>query len=381
MVATGAVDLDGQLRIQGLHVDIGAYEAHSTVVHTNSPPTVAITSPANGASFQAPAKITLAADASDSDGIISQVQFFAGATLLGTVTNNPYTLTLLDLAANDYSFTAVAKDNDGATSTSAIVKISVTNAVAPPATNSLIYTNAFSVGGVRNEWSNGSASSTVDTNKFLGSFYNETNTLTLTNLAAHANLILEFDLYLLSSWNGNDPKSPNIFDVRIGNGPVLLHTTFNNGTSALLGQAYPDAYPGGNHPALTGAIKTNTLGFPPDSVYHLSYTFPHQASTLVVVFSASGLDGTAGAGWGLDNLQVRIAQAPLRFGSAAFTANGGFQFQINGPDGAKCDVQTSDRLTSWTSLTNLTITGGSVLFIHSQPGTSSTRFYRAVLTP
>src|SRR5262249_32626843 len=50
---------------------------------TNSPPTVAITSPINGASFIAPASITIQADASDSNGSVTNVQFFDGETSLG----------------------------------------------------------------------------------------------------------------------------------------------------------------------------------------------------------------------------------------------------------------------------------------------------------
>src|SRR5205807_4391135 len=54
----------------------------------NVPPAVGITGPANGASFTEPATIIIAADATDSDGTIARVDFLAGATLLGTVTNS-----------------------------------------------------------------------------------------------------------------------------------------------------------------------------------------------------------------------------------------------------------------------------------------------------
>ena len=49
-------------------------------------PAVSITSPANNASFIAPANITINATASDSDGTISKVEFFQGTTLLNTDT-------------------------------------------------------------------------------------------------------------------------------------------------------------------------------------------------------------------------------------------------------------------------------------------------------
>src|SRR5262245_967726 len=48
----------------------------------NNPPTVSITSPANGATFTAPANITINATASDSDGTVTMVDFYQGTTLL-----------------------------------------------------------------------------------------------------------------------------------------------------------------------------------------------------------------------------------------------------------------------------------------------------------
>ena len=53
------------------------------------PPSVAITSPTNGATFAAPWTGTIHATVSDPDGTVSKVDFFAGATRLGTVTNPP----------------------------------------------------------------------------------------------------------------------------------------------------------------------------------------------------------------------------------------------------------------------------------------------------
>src|SRR5205085_1744763 len=48
---------------------------------SNIPPTVSITSPSNNATFNAPATITIDATAGDSDGTVSQVDFYANGTL------------------------------------------------------------------------------------------------------------------------------------------------------------------------------------------------------------------------------------------------------------------------------------------------------------
>src|ERR1017187_1089708 len=56
----------------------------------NSPPTVAISSPTNGASFTAPAIVPITATANDSDGSVTNVAFFDGGTFLGGTNNTPY---------------------------------------------------------------------------------------------------------------------------------------------------------------------------------------------------------------------------------------------------------------------------------------------------
>ncbi len=94
----------------------------------NAPPTVAITTPTNNTVVTAPASITLTAAAADSDGSIAKVDFFQGATLIGTATGAPYSISWTNVAAGSYSLSAVATDNRGASTTSAAVAIRV-NAV------------------------------------------------------------------------------------------------------------------------------------------------------------------------------------------------------------------------------------------------------------
>lgn len=92
----------------------------------NQVPVVALTAPASGASYVAPASVALTATASDTDGTIARVEFYSGTTLLGTDTSSPYSFTWSSAAAGTYSLTAVAYDNAGATGTSAARTITVT---------------------------------------------------------------------------------------------------------------------------------------------------------------------------------------------------------------------------------------------------------------
>jgi regulation of enolase protein 1 (concanavalin A-like superfamily) len=95
----------------------------------NASPAVAMTSPSSGSSFTAPATIALAANATDSDGTIVRVDFYSGATLLGSDTTSPYQFSWTNVAAGTYTLAARATDNGGATATSASVSVTV----SPPA--------------------------------------------------------------------------------------------------------------------------------------------------------------------------------------------------------------------------------------------------------
>lgn len=99
--------------------------AVSVTVSGNAAPSVSITSPANGATFTAPASITINATASDADGTVSKVEFFNGATKLGEDTSSPYSYTWTGIAVGSYALTAKATDNASATTTSSVVNVTV----------------------------------------------------------------------------------------------------------------------------------------------------------------------------------------------------------------------------------------------------------------
>lgn len=109
-----------------------AFGMVGTLIVTNGgnvPPSVSITNPADGAKFRAPANVVLMAGASDSDGNVTNVQFFSGGNSLGNISTAPFNFLLNNLAAGNYTFSAVASDNLGATTTSTIVNLFIlTNA-------------------------------------------------------------------------------------------------------------------------------------------------------------------------------------------------------------------------------------------------------------
>jgi len=91
----------------------------------NTPPTVSLTAPANGATFAVGANITISATASDANGSVTSVQFFRNGVSIGTDTTSPYSVTWNNVPAGSYSLTAVATDNGGAQTTSAARTITV----------------------------------------------------------------------------------------------------------------------------------------------------------------------------------------------------------------------------------------------------------------
>ncbi len=106
---------------------------------TNVRPLVSLTSPPDGTNIlspDAPVTLQLVASASDPDGSIARVEFYADATKLGEATASPYTLSWTIPASGSYQLTAVATDNQGATTVSAPVTVSAT-VQGPPTTPAL----------------------------------------------------------------------------------------------------------------------------------------------------------------------------------------------------------------------------------------------------
>ena len=89
-------------------------------------PTVTITSPKNDSAFAAGSQIRIDAIASDRDGTVVLVEFFANDALkIGERNSSPYSITWMNVAPGVYKLTAVATDNQGHKRTSTAVQIKV----------------------------------------------------------------------------------------------------------------------------------------------------------------------------------------------------------------------------------------------------------------
>ncbi|MBX3618742.1 MAG: PQQ-dependent sugar dehydrogenase [Rhizobacter sp.] len=95
---------------------------------TNTPPSVSLSAVASAV---VGTPITLSASAADSDGNVVRVQFFDGSTPLGEATASPWALAWTPATAGTHHLTARATDDDGDTTVSTAVAVSVSAATGP----------------------------------------------------------------------------------------------------------------------------------------------------------------------------------------------------------------------------------------------------------
>jgi hypothetical protein len=104
--------------------NVEATKSQSIRIDTTAP-TVAITSPANGATVTGSVKIT--ANASDSGSGIAQVSFYADGVLIGTKSSAPYSVSwnTKKVARGQHTLVAIAQDVAGNSQTSASIQVTV----------------------------------------------------------------------------------------------------------------------------------------------------------------------------------------------------------------------------------------------------------------
>jgi uncharacterized protein (TIGR03118 family) len=99
----------------------------------NVPPSVTITNPVDNPILSSSANVTIRASATDTDGSVTNVEFFDGLVSLGNDATSPYSVSAR-LAIGSHTLTAVASDNLGVMATSAPVHVTMASYL-PPITN------------------------------------------------------------------------------------------------------------------------------------------------------------------------------------------------------------------------------------------------------
>jgi plastocyanin len=98
------------------------------------PPSIGITSPLDGTVFSAPANVAIQAGVTNGSGAVTNVQFLMDSAVLANESAGPFSTTTSDLAAGDYTLSAIALDNNGLSATNS-VDISVVTPVTVLLTN------------------------------------------------------------------------------------------------------------------------------------------------------------------------------------------------------------------------------------------------------
>ncbi|HXU77226.1 MAG TPA: Ig-like domain-containing protein, partial [Methylomirabilota bacterium] len=115
----------------------------SLVPATNTAPSIVLTSPADGSIVTGVATnlVVLTAFAAD-DGVVTNVTFYQGGLLLGSVTNSPFNLVWTNYTPGTYPLSATAVDDTGLSATSAVVNVTLIPPNYPPTISSRTPTNS-----------------------------------------------------------------------------------------------------------------------------------------------------------------------------------------------------------------------------------------------
>ena len=142
----------GNYALTALATDSAGHTATSAPVNIivtnlttpNIKPSVGIYSPANGASYLAPATVKIYARAYESTGQVATVEFFENNLSLGVVPNSSqmivsnlssallYPMTWSNVPAGSYALKVIATDTNGNTATSSVVNITIVTNLPPP---------------------------------------------------------------------------------------------------------------------------------------------------------------------------------------------------------------------------------------------------------
>ncbi|MGZ4972164.1 MAG: Ig-like domain-containing protein, partial [Limisphaerales bacterium] len=364
-VPTGAADLTA-LATDNKGATMLSAAVHVTVVPpppppTNYPPTVRISSPANGASYHMPVNIPIYVYAVDPDGSVASVEVFAGTNDLGAAQrpcfltpspgaecpSNYFTLVWSNAPLGTYPITAVGTDNVGATTTSEPVKVTILPPPPPPSNHppvvSIVATDPIAIEGT-NCWT-----WVAPTNR----------TATWSNWYAGSAL----PCALVTNCG---PKSATFLVRRDGSTNDSLTVNYEIGGTATNGVQYMTlpgsvTIPAGEHGALITVVPIDDG--PPE--INMTAILKIKLSTNYVI----GLQQRAAA-YILDGPQIRPA--------SEITTDRCFHLKADGPDGAWFHIDYTTDLTTWTSLCTNQVVNGSIDFIDPDAQGDQLRYYRAV---
>ena len=112
----------------------------------NSTPSISITSPNEGTSFEEGTDINITTSVSDLDGTVTLVEFYDGTEKIGEDTSDPFTLLWSNVAIGIHQISAVATDDASDQGTSQIINISVEEVLSCSEISNEAQQGSFSIG-------------------------------------------------------------------------------------------------------------------------------------------------------------------------------------------------------------------------------------------
>ena len=107
----------GIFGVAGTYVGTFGFSCAVPAIQPNRTPTISLSSPANNATYTAPADIVISANVVDPDNNLAKVEFFNGTTKLGEKTASPFTFNWTSVLAGSFNVRAIATDLAGLTAT------------------------------------------------------------------------------------------------------------------------------------------------------------------------------------------------------------------------------------------------------------------------
>ena len=134
-----------------LTVSDGTYNASDDVLVIisetgNSAPSISITSPNQGASFEEGTNINISTTVTDLDGTVTLVEFYDGSEKIGEDTSEPFNFLWSNVAIGEHQITAVATDDASDQGTSQIINISVEEVLSCSEISNEAQQGSFSTG-------------------------------------------------------------------------------------------------------------------------------------------------------------------------------------------------------------------------------------------
>ena len=343
---------------------------YSALLGSNAPPTVSISSPSDGATLSIPANIQICASASDSDGSVAQVEFYAGTNLLGTVTNSPYCLSWSNTVVGNYSLTARAIDNLGLIATSSVVNVTITTNAAPPALQLIPLTTTN--GQFRMQITGPAGSNClirVSTDLIhwspLAVVMLTNGLITFVDSTSPGVPMRFYSAVLLASLPTASIGSP-------GNGATFVGPT----NIAICANAASAA---GTISRVEFYIGPNLLGTVTNQPYCITWSNVAAGNYALTVRAFDNLGVAATSGIAQVTITSNSAPPGLRLIPVTPITNGQFRLQIIGPVGSTCLIRVSTNLINWLPLAMVRLTNGLASFVDTTSPSFPYRFYSAVL--